>query len=111
MCIRDRYARHPDFQPRGADLLYDLAVTPWEAVLGTTVKVPTLEGSVSLRVPPGTPSGLTMRARSRGLVTISGERGDLLVSVTIKVPESVNEAERELWEKLAETSSFNPRGD
>ena len=106
-----KYARHPDFQPRGADLLYDLAIAPWEAVLGTTVKVPTLEGSVSLRVPPGAPSGLKMRVRARGLVTMSGERGDLLVSVTIKVPESVNEEERALWEKLAEISVFNPRGE
>jgi curved DNA-binding protein len=107
--LRVKYARHPDFQPKGADLLSSLRVAPWEAVLGATVKVPTLEGGVSLRVPPGAPVGLTLRVRSQGLLKSSGERGDLLVSLSVAVPDSVGEEEKALWEQLAEKSTFDPR--
>ena len=51
--LRVRLAAHPDFRVRGAELFYDLDLAPWEGVLGTTVKVPTLKGHVNLRVPPG----------------------------------------------------------
>ena len=111
LMLRVKYAQHPDFQPKGADLLSSLRVAPWEAVLGATVKVPTLEGGVSLRVPPGAPVGLTLRVRSQGLLKSSGERGDLLVSLSVAVPDSVGEEEQALWEQLAEKSTFDPRAE
>lgn len=107
--LRVKYAQHPDFTPRGGDLVSNLRVAPWEAVLGATVKVPTLEGSVSLRVPPGAPVGSTLRVRSHGLLKSNGERGDLLVSLTVAVPDKVSKEEQALWEQLAATSTFDPR--
>ena len=108
--LRVCLAQHPDLQPKGADLYTTLSIAPWEAVLGATVSVATLDGTVSLRIPAGAASGLTLRVRSRGLLRRDGKRGDLMVSLLIKVPESVTDDERALWERLAQASSFNPRG-
>lgn len=108
--LRVRLAAHPDFRLRGPDLYYDLELAPWEAVLGTTVTVPTLEGNVSMRVPPGTDHGQRLRARGRGLPKAKpGERGSLYVAVSIHVPRQLSPEERSLWEQLAKQSSFNPR--
>jgi curved DNA-binding protein len=108
--LRVRYAKHPEFRVRGTDLYHDLELAPWEAVLGTTVRVPTLDGSVSLRVPPGTHNGQQLRVRGRGLPTRTSDRGDLYVVTAIQVPSTVSTEERELWEQLARKSSFRPRG-
>ena len=105
-----RLAAHPDFQVRGADLYHELDIAPWEGVLGTTVRVPTLDGSVSLRVPPGTNNGQKLRVRGKGLPKgNNGERGDLYVVINVQLPKQVTPEERELWEKLARISQFNPR--
>ncbi len=107
--LRVRLARHPDFNVEGADLNYDLELAPWEAVLGVTVKIPALDGQTSLRVPPGTSAGSRLRLRGLGLPREDKGRGDLYATVKIVVPSSVSAAERAQWEKLAETSKFNPR--
>lgn len=108
--LRVRVAAHPEFQVQGSDLLVDLDLAPWEAVLGTTVSVKTLEGSVSVRIPPGTNAGQQLRVRRHGLPRgQSGERGDLFVRLSIQLPESLTAEERSLWEQLAEKSSFRPR--
>ena len=108
--LRVRLAAHPDFEVRGADLYHELNLAPWEAVLGRHVAVPTLSGTIKLRIPPGTKNGKQLRVRGQGLPKPPGtERGDLYVVVQIQVPESVSEEERVLWEKLARLSRFNPR--
>ncbi|MGH7943799.1 MAG: DnaJ C-terminal domain-containing protein [Opitutaceae bacterium] len=108
--LRVRLAAHPDFEVRGADLYHELALAPWEAVLGRQVAVPTLSGTIKLRIPPGTNSGRQLRVRGQGLPKSSGgERGDLYVVVNLQVPVNVSDEERDLWEKLARTSRFNPR--
>ena len=107
--LRVRFAAHPDFQVRGADLYYDLDLAPWEAVLGTTATVPTLTSRVNVRVPPGTHSGQQLRVRGKGLPKDKGDMGDLYVVVNVEVPVQINDEERELWEKLARVSRFNPR--
>src|SRR2546425_5683806 len=66
--LRVRLAAHPDFRARGADLHYNLDLAPWEAVLGTTLSVPTLDGQVNVRIPPGTNNGRQLRVRGRGLL-------------------------------------------
>lgn len=110
MFLRVRLAAHPDFEVRGADLYHDLDLAPWEAVLGRQVAVPTLSGTIKLRIPPGTKSGKQLRVRGQGLPkSPGGERGDLYVVVQLQIPETVTEEERELWEKLARVSRFNPR--
>jgi curved DNA-binding protein len=103
-----RLAGHPDFRVQGGDLFYDLDLAPWEAVLGASVRVPTLEGEVNIKIPPGTQSGARLRVRGRGLGK-EGARGDLFVVARIQVPTRVEEKDRQLWEQLAESSKFHPR--
>lgn len=107
--LRVRFAQHPDFRVRGSDLFYDLDLAPWEAVLGTTVSVPSLEGNVSVRVPPGAAQGQQLRIRGKGLPVSGGERGDLYAAIHIQVPTTVSAEEQKLWEELQTKSTFNPR--
>ena len=107
--LRVRLAKHPDFEVRDHDLVYEAEVAPWEAVLGASIPVPALDGSVSIRIPPGTRNGQKLRVRGRGLPQRAGQAGDLIVITRIEVPDRVNDSERELWEKLAKVSRFNPR--
>ena len=100
--LRVRLARHPDFRVEGSDLIHDVKIEPWQAVLGTEVVVPTLESNVRLKVPPGTQCGQRFRLRERGLPGASGKRGDLYVEVQINVPKSLSEREREIWKELAQ---------
>ena len=108
--LRVRHAAHPDFHTEGHDLFFDLDLAPWEAVLGADLSVPTLDGPIKLRIPPGSENGQQLRVRGRGLPRgKSGERGDFHAILNIRVPESITAAERELWEKLRAASTFNPR--
>lgn len=108
--LRVRHAAHPYFHARGADLYRDLEITPWEAVLGAELVVPMLEGSIKLRLPAGTAQGQELRVKGQGLPKDkSGTRGDLHVIVSIQVPVNLTAEERALWEKLRDSSRFNPR--
>ena len=107
--LRVRLASHPDFRAQGSDLYSDLELAPWEAVLGASVAIPTLDGSAKLTVPPGTQAGRQFRLRGLGLPRDGGGRGNLYAVVEIQTPESVSAAERELWANLAKASHFNPR--
>jgi curved DNA-binding protein len=106
--LRVRIAKHPDFRVVGSDLHYDLNLAPWEAALGTSVSVPTLDGEVNIKIPAGTSSGAKLRVRGRGL---KGKEvsGDLIVNTLVQVPPKLSPAERGLWEQLARESGFNPR--
>ncbi|MEO6244870.1 MAG: J domain-containing protein [Opitutaceae bacterium] len=104
-----RLARHPDLGVQGTDLVFDLELAPWEAVLGVQLKIPTLDGPTSLRVPPGTAGGSRLRLRGLGLLGEEGGRGDLYANVSIQTPSAVSAEERALWEQLAKVSPFNPR--
>lgn len=107
--LRVRLARHPDLSVQEADLYYDLELAPWEAVLGVEAKIPTLDGTTALRVPPGTTSGKQLRLRGLGLPGQDGTRGNLYATVRIQVPTAVSGEERTAWEQLARISKFNPR--
>lgn len=100
---------HPLFKVSGHDLYLDLPLTPWEAVLGTSIDVPTLAGPVRLKIPPNTPAGRKLRLSGRGLPRPHGKEGDLFAITQIVVPASVTDAERGLYEQLAKASGFNPR--
>ena len=99
--LRVRLARHPDFSVEGSDLIHEEKIAPWQAVLGTELKIPTLEGQVRLKIPPGTRGGQRFRLRGHGLPSSAGARGDLYVDVQIDVPKKITERERELWRELA----------
>ncbi|MBS0336901.1 MAG: DnaJ domain-containing protein [Proteobacteria bacterium] len=100
---------HALFRPSGHDLYLDLPLAPWEAALGATVAVPTLAGTVHLKVPAGTAAGSKLRLSGRGLPTPHGKPGDLYAIAQIAVPPKLSEAERELFQKLAAGSTFDPR--
>jgi curved DNA-binding protein len=99
--LRVRLAKHPDFTVEGSDLIHEVKVAPWQAVLGTELKVPTLEATVRLKVPAGTQGGQRFRLRERGLPGASGNRGDLYVVAQIQIPKKLSEREREIWGQLA----------
>jgi len=99
--LRVRLARHPDFSVEGSDLVHEVKIAPWQAVLGDQLMVPTLEGHARLKLPPGTQGGQRFRLRERGLSGVSGQRGDLYVVVQIALPKKLSEREREIWEQLA----------
>jgi curved DNA-binding protein len=97
------------FRSSEHDLYLDLPITPWEAALGTTLEVPTLEGPVSLKIPAGTPGGRKMRLGGKGLPKHREGHGDLFVIIQIATPKDLTEREKTLYEELAAASSFNPR--
>jgi curved DNA-binding protein len=107
--LRVRFARHPDLSVQGDDIYHDLALAPWEAILGVKVKVPTLEAVTTLKVPPTTSAGTHLRLRGQGMPKEGGGRGDFLAVVRIQLPTSVSPEEQLEWEKLAAISTFNPR--
>jgi curved DNA-binding protein len=109
--LRVRLRPHPHFRVEGRDLHTDLPVTPWEAALGATVSVPTLEGSSRVRVPPGSSCGRKLRLRGQGMPGPRGGHGDLYAAVKIEVPKTLTDEEREHFEALASVSPFNPRGE
>jgi len=100
---------HPLYRADGLDLHMDLPLAPWEAVLGTSVQMPTPAGTVSLKVPAGTRAGQKLRLGGRGFKRSDGTAGHLYANVQIVVPTVVDEHQRELFAQLARASSFNPR--
>jgi curved DNA-binding protein len=107
--LRVRYAEHPDWHARGVDLVGQLELTPWEAVLGATVPVRTLEATISVKVPAGTQQGQQLRVRGKGLPAGAARRGDLYVVISIQVPSHLDKEEERLWKQLAAQSTFDPR--
>ncbi len=99
---------HSLFGRSGDDLTLAVPITFPEAALGTTLRVPTLDGSVGLKIAPGTPSGRTLRVRGRG-VQRRGHHGDLLVTVEVAVPTKLDAEAHELLEKFAATQTDDPR--
>jgi len=104
-----RVRPHRYFGRRGSDLTLSLPVTYPEAALGANVKVPTLNGAVTLKVPSGTRSGRTFRIRGKGAPKQRGGRGDLLVTVQVEVPAKVSREERDLLKRLREAGGESPR--
>ncbi len=100
---------HPLFRASGHDLFIDLPLVPWEAVLGTSIELPTLGGVVQLKVPAHTDSGRQLRLGGRGLPKPGGGAGDLYAIAQIVVPSAPSEAEHRLYEQLKASATFNPR--
>ncbi|MFQ5574736.1 MAG: molecular chaperone DnaJ [Terriglobia bacterium] len=108
--ISTEVAPHAFFRRDHTELLLDLPVRYTEATLGANVKIPTLNGKVSLKIPAGTQDGQLFRVRGRGFPKLSGfGKGDMLVKVFIDVPKRLNAEEKKVLKKLAETGKRNPR--
>lgn len=110
LLLRLRLKPHPLFSvTTEGDVQIDLPVASWEAALGARVNVPTLDGSVEMTVPAGAQGGQRLRLRGQGLNRRGGGRGDEYVKLKIVNPPNPTERERELFERLAAESQFNPR--
>ncbi len=104
-----RLRKHPFFERKGSDLYCEVPVTFAEAALGAEIEVPTLDGRVKVRVPPGTQSGQLLRLTGLGMPKPTGGRGDLYVRVKVVVPRNLTQRERELIEELHRLRPENPR--
>jgi curved DNA-binding protein len=106
--LRVKLLPHKDFSLEQNNLIYELALTPWEAVLGVKLRVPTLDGEVDITLPPGCGSGKKLRMRGRGMGS-GVSKGDQLIRVNIRVPEILTDEEKRHWEALAAISPFKAR--
>jgi curved DNA-binding protein len=104
-----RLERHPLFQVAGHDLYLELPIAPWEAVLGARVEVPSLEGPLTVTIPPGARGGQKLRLAGKGLPRRSDGAGDLYGVLQIVTPTVISEKEKELFRELAASSTFDPR--
>lgn len=107
--LRLRISPHPVFSMQDKDLKAILPITPWEAALGGKVTFTMLTGSVNLQIPKGSQTGKILRLKEKGLPQKDGQKSDLLVELKIVVPEILSTDEKELFEKLANISTFTPR--
>src|SRR5256885_1657406 len=107
--VRLRQQPHSQFTVNGDDTEAEIAITPWEAALGSTIQVPTLDGKTDIRVPPGVASGQRLRLRGQGLNLRGGGRGDHYVRLKIVVPKELTDAEKKLFQELSRVSDFKPR--
>ena len=99
------------FKLKGYDLYTDLCLTPWEAALGTRVKIDSIDDETQVYIPQGIQSGEIVKIQSKGYKNGQGGRGDLIAEVKIMVPKQLTDEEKNLFEKLDEISKFNPRSN
>src|SRR6267143_1394627 len=104
-----RQQAHSRFTVNGDDTEVEVEITPWEAALGASVQVPTLDGRADIRVPPGVASGQRLRLKGQGLNQRGGGRGDHYVRLKIVVPKELTDAEKKLFQELSKVSHFRPR--
>ncbi len=106
--LKVEIAPHPRLQLEGSDLHTKVPVSPWGAALGTQAEIHTLQGPVTIKIPAGSSSGRKIRLRGSGFPKGKGESGDLFAEIRVMVPSALSDEEKELFEKLAEVSSFEP---
>ena len=108
-----RIKPHPVFVRSGNDILYGLRINIAKAALGASLEVPTIDGSVELKIPPGTQPKDILRLKGKGVPHLrSRQRGDQLVEIVVEVPRSLTEEQQELLERLAASlSDYEPAGD
>ena len=95
---------HATFQREGTDLVTEVSATLPQAMLGAELSVPTMEGSVMMRIPAGTQGGTTFRLRGKGMPDLRGkDTGDELVKVNVEIPRNLSPRQKELAEELART--------
>ena len=101
---------HPYYRREGIDILLDVPISVYEALLGTKVEVPTLDGPVTLTIPPGTSSGAKLRIKGRGIER-GDEKGDQFVVIKVIVPKNLDDEAMELVRKLQAKAPADARTD
>ncbi|ATW26507.1 DnaJ C-terminal domain-containing protein [Candidatus Formimonas warabiya] len=102
--FRIKIAPHDKFTVEGFDLKTNIEISPWEAILGAKIKVPTMEGWAAINIPPGTQNGQRFRLRGKGLVQ-GTEKGDLYAVAKVIIPRDLSQEEKGLVEQLAKKAS------
>ena len=102
---------HGYFKREGEDIYLDCPITIKEALLGGTVKVPTIDGFVSIKMPPGVQSGQRVRIKGKGVYLPDGGRGSQYVTVHIVLPKKVDQRSKELIEEFGKINPYDPRED
>ena len=101
---------HPHLKREGVNLVYNLTLSIPEAVLGTTVSIPTIDDEVKIKIEPGTQPGKILRLRGKGLPQYgTNKTGDLLVKVNIFVPKNISSSEKKLMQQLLNSPNFQPK--
>jgi len=108
--LKIKLTPHPLFDISGYDLTLTAPISPWEAALGTSVKIPTLNGHISLTIAPESQTGQPLRVKGKGLPGKSTQ-GDLYVVLKVVMPKHIDEDSLKLWQQLASKSNFNPRSE
>lgn len=104
-------APHAFFDFEGENLVCEVPISPDEAVLGSSIDIPTPEGQVSMKIPAGISSGQVLRLRGKGWSTPEGDRTDQLVRIVIATPQNVSELEKEYYERIRDLRTENPRAN
>jgi len=107
--IKLKIKPHSNFTVSGDDITVEVPIAPWEAVLGATIEVPTIDGKAEMKIPAGAQGGQRLRMRGQGLNKRGGGRGDQYVKLKIVVPTHATDREKELYRDLSEASRLNPR--
>jgi curved DNA-binding protein len=107
--IRLKIKPHRIFTVSGDDITAEVPIAPWEAVLGATIEVPTIDGKAEMKIPPGAQGGQRLRLRGQGLNKRPGGRGDQYIKLKVVVPTHATDREKQLFRDLSETTKFNPR--
>ncbi|MCK5071732.1 MAG: J domain-containing protein, partial [Desulfocapsa sp.] len=102
------FGAHSHFIPDKRDIMLTLPIAPWEAALGASVPVPTLGGTVELKIPPNSQTGKKLRLKGRGLCSAKLS-GDQYVTLAIMVPKPVTDKDTEIYTNMKKAMSFNPR--
>lgn len=97
------------FKIKGYNIYTDLFLTPWEAALGTRANVVGIDDESNIYIPSGVQSGETIKIEGKGYKDSKGGRGDLIANIKVMVPKKLTDDEKEIFMKLKEVSSFNPR--
>jgi molecular chaperone DnaJ len=102
--------KHPELERDGNDLIYELEISIPDAVLGTTVEIPTVENAVKIKIEEGTQAGKILRLRGKGIPDVNGYgRGDLLVHIQIFIPKNLPKDDKKLFETLAKSEHIKPK--
>ncbi len=101
---------HPELKRDGNNLLYEHYISFPEAVLGTTIDIPTVEGKARVKIEPGTQSGRILRLKGKGLPSVNSYgRGDIKVHVNVWTPQTVSKEEKSTIQRFMDSESFKPR--
>jgi molecular chaperone DnaJ len=100
---------HPELHRDGLNVAFDLHISFPDAVFGTQVEVPTIDGKAKIKVPPGTQSGKIFRLKGKGFPSVNSyEKGDQLIHVNVWTPQNVTADEKAMLEKLQQAENFQP---